>query len=50
MKVNPAMKAVIEGIKENKKTPSLTNVDMSRFFNGDKHGSPFYSTFTKDEL
>ncbi len=51
MEVTPAMAVIIEKIKDAKKTPSLTNMDLSNFVNGeDRNGSPFYSTFTKEKI
>ena len=51
MEVTPAMAVIIEKIKDAKKTPSLTNMDLSDFVNGeDRNGSPFYSTFTKAKI
>ena len=51
MEVTPAMTVTIKQIKEAKRTPSLTNADLSDFVNGDtREGSPFYSTFTKAKI
>ena len=50
MVVTPTTTAIIKKIKEAKKTPSLTDTDLSEFVNGDRTGSPFYSIFTKDRI
>ena len=45
------MAVIIEKIKDAKKTPSLTNMDLSDFVNGeDRNCSPFYTTFTKPKI
>ena len=54
MEVTPAMRGILEQLKEARKTPSLTNADLSAFVSGNKDESPslspFYSTFTKDKI
>ena len=50
MEVSPEMAVIIEEIKDAKKTPSLTSEDLSKFVNGDRSYSTFYSTFTKENI
>ena len=51
--VTPAMKVVLNRLKDAMKTVSLTNDDLSLIVNGkpnDRLNSPFFSTFTKEKI